>query len=72
MQKITVIELIHQGHRTNICIRIQKRNSVFDSSLGGEGLLVYRIDRRYEGKRRGPPMKCFCIDLPTVHRIITV
>ncbi len=40
-------------------LEYRKRNSVFESSLGGEGLLVYRIDRRYEGNADGPPDEVF-------------
>ncbi len=40
-------------------VEYRKRNSIFENSLGGEGLLVYRIDRRYEGNADGPPDEVF-------------
>jgi M6 family metalloprotease-like protein len=36
-------------------VEYRKRNTIFESSLSGEGLLVYRIDRRYNGNADGPP-----------------
>ncbi len=40
-------------------LEYRKRNTIFESSLFGEGLLVYRIDRRYEGNADGPPDEVF-------------
>ncbi len=36
-------------------VEYRKRHTVFENSLSGEGLLVYRIDRRYNGNASGPP-----------------
>ncbi len=36
-------------------IEYRKKTSIFESSLPGEGLLVYRIDKRYNGNVNGPP-----------------
>ncbi len=36
-------------------LEYRKRNTLFERMLSGDGLLVYRIDRRYNGNADGPP-----------------
>ena len=40
-------------------LEYRKRNTTFENSLYGEGLLVYRIDKRYNGNADGPPDEVF-------------
>ena len=39
-----------------LCLNTGKKGSdVFEEKLPGSGLLIYRIDQRFEGNADGPP-----------------
>lgn len=42
-------------------VEYRKKTSIFENSLPGEGLLVYRIDSRYEGNADGPPDEVYIL-----------
>lgn len=42
-------------------IEYRKKTSIFENSLPGEGLLIYRIDSRYNGNADGPPDEVFIL-----------